>query len=402
MNAMAPLSPDGGPAKGKLTYGVDGEKWGIEFSRDGQCAKKLYWTFKNNTAYRITSVKFRSVISAENNYVHFDQVINMPIEIAPYSFRESQKYPIRNGCFLQNSYSLDGLVSNIILIEATYVMTKEQMEHERRQKEAAAEAAAAAEAYQREEARKLAADERVHARSLELERAGNHIGVLRNERQAHYADQLIIANAVQGLSDQYADSTVQLTPARTAELIRLNQVPLAGMSDGTYRCYIDRQGGITSSDLSQGSLLNAADPQIGVINVEGYAIPVRAIFDINLRSIQTPDFGPDTVYHMSPRYAHKELRQSGSGKYFLRGFGAPFFADHVKGTYVMDPTLKANEVDVYKNAIFKVYANDILVGTSIRTVKTERIIASRGFGRMVTKIVTAPLWIPLGIIVMVL
>ena len=207
-----------------------------------------------------------------------------------------------------------------------------------------------------------------------------------------------LESIVQGEFDFLSDEEANLIIQENIEQLR--QLP-----DGKYDFIINNTGEITCLTNPSIIINNSSSPIIKKRYPESFAIPIGGKLELNILTKTDGRIGENDSleFHMSTRYKDRFLKKTTSGKYFLNGFGSPFISDPILNSkYVEDENVDDLLVPVYRKKIYDIMCNGQHIGIIEKAEKVEDVKVSKGTARKVIKLVTAPIWIPIGLIGLVL
>ncbi|NBP58402.1 hypothetical protein EBU71_18090 [bacterium] len=211
----------------------------------------------------------------------------------------------------------------------------------------------------------------------------------------------LVNDCISKLKDQYSDKFENLNDEEIKTIINNNQILLASLPKKKYSFIIDYEGNINCTESSTLKLRYSQPAIVKYLLIEDYyKIPIKSKFDLDISvSKECKSVTPDSIiFHMNPKYATKKINKNGE-KYYLSGFGSPFFSESVPhASYVTDSAVINLQIPIYKTIGYDIICNGNVIGCEIKTRKSEEITVLKGNGRKVLKIISAPLWIPFVIL----
>ena len=404
-------------AKNSFAQTLYYEKGTCEF-KSPYCVKNSVLSFRNPTEYKVGSFSFKvTVRNASNYYVYLEQRFTIKASINPWSVYTTGPLYLKNGCFIQNAYSMDGIYFEVSDIKANWIKTPEQLAREKRQKQENERIAAENIKKQKEQEKRLKVlrlkNDSLYAKSNEAAESGKYLEALEiissmsYEAMSWEVEQqktALYGKAVKGLEESLKEDFDILTDEEVSQVITENVEIIRKLTDGHYDFLVNKSGEVTCLSNPNVKIRNLSTPIIKVRYPQTYKINVNGKFSLNvLTNKEGKSSKNDSVeYHMSSKYKDRFLKKSSSGKYFLDGFGSPFLSDPIPNSkYVEDLEAKDLIVPVYKFKDFDILCNGKYVGVREKSEKVEEIQVSKGTGRKVVKIVTAPIWVSLGLIVLI-
>lgn len=385
------------------------------------CFKNFRMTIRNTSEFKVKSVSARLVISNKaSGYKYIDQKINIYVSINPYSVKDGNSVRLKDYCFLQQPNSWDGLTWYVTDIKVKWNKTAAQLAKEKREKReqqrAAAEYKRQREKQAEEERKiKLIEDGLLSKAQLFLENGeyANALAIVKqtsdytNYERRNYdgynygAVAELVNDCISKLKDQYVGEFEDLIEEEIKTIINKNQTLLASLPKKKYSFIIDYEGNIICTDSSTLKLRNS-EPAIlkNLLIEEYYKIPIKSKFDLDIILAEEGKLvNPDSIiFHMNPRYATKKIKKNNK-KYFLSGFGSPFFSYEVAhASYVVDSAVIDLQIPIYKTTLHDIICNGNKIGSEAKTQKTEEITVLKGTGRKVFRIITAPVWGPIAIL----
>jgi len=393
-----------------LSQGVEVDKYEVDFTYNRPyCFKNFRLILRNNSEFKVKSVSGRLVISNEaSGYKYIDQKINIYVSINPYSVKNGNTVRLKDYCFLQQANSMDGLEIYVTDIKVKWNKTAAQLAKEKREKREQEKADAEYEMFLQEaaeyEQKIKSIDQGLLSKAqlfLENGEYANALAMVKQTTYSTHASDELVNDCISKLKDQYGDQHEVLIEEEISAIINKNQTLLASLPKKKYSFIIDYEGNIICTNSSTLKLRNS-EPAIAkkfLLIEELYKIPIKSKFDLDIMLAEEGKFvNPDSIiFHMNPKYASKTIKTN-NNKYFLSGFGSPFFSTEVPlARYVTDSTMTDLQVPIYKTTEYDIICNGNTIGSEIKTEKTDEITVLKGTGRKVFRIITAPIWVPVAI-----
>lgn len=213
-------------------------------------------------------------------------------------------------------------------------------------------------------------------------------------KKLHYNNDNIKQKVQNVINQNYEKQSLVLQTDILNKIISENTNSFMKLNDGQYKIVLIKDGSVSAESKESSSKI-AICTNKSYLKKEGFEYPATYSGDVTISTNKTKMNAGDSIrYIVSEKYKKKDIYISRKGEFYLGRFGAPFTAEMcLKPSFYSEDVIE-NNINLEQLYTYTRIANGIKIEEGKGYFVEKTIVAKKGTGRKIFRIITSPIWGP--------
>lgn len=194
-------------------------------------------------------------------------------------------------------------------------------------------------------------------------------------------------------TQQFSDSLIDGKKENIATFLQNTTIKdlLSKVKDSTYEIIIGQNGQKLNGNKNNLDLTALSN---NTINYFGFIIPLKTRYSLKISTTRQKVHEDSVRYIFSEKFKRKSIYVSKKGNYYFNRFGAPLSATMLDKPQFIDAEIKKYDINVEYLYQYNRDVNGIVIYSEKFWQKDRVIIAKKGTGRKIIRLILSPIWGP--------